>query len=106
MLNMNLQLVSDKFMEVLKEKPDTDHPSIHWVETMTTCPFCLDNMAARTSRQLAIRKSDMARVPNATVHPCPYCGGTEWATTDYMVDPDPPSLWKRFVGYWKGILSR
>ena len=66
---------------------------------MTTCPFCLDSMAARSARQLANRKANMADAPQVAVHPCPRCGGTEWATTDWMVEPDPPNLLRRFLDW-------
>ena len=57
---------------------------------MTTCPFCLDNMAARSERQLMVRRANIDSCPHVLLSTCPQCHGTEWATTDYMVDPDPP----------------
>jgi len=69
---------------------------------MTTCPFCLDHMAARSARQLANRKANMADAPHITVAPCPTCGGIEWATTDGMVEPDRPSRLRRF---WNWMLT-
>ena len=66
---------------------------------MTTCPFCLDTMAARSAAQLTNRKGNMADHPAISLSACPKCGGTEWATTDYMVEPDPPSLLRRFINW-------
>lgn len=57
---------------------------------MTTCPFCLDHMAARAVGQLEIRRNQIEHFPSVQISPCPQCHGVEWATTDYMVEPDPP----------------
>jgi hypothetical protein len=53
---------------------------------MTTCSFCLDKMAARSEYQLADRKVCMRTSPKIKLSKCPYCEGTEWATTNAMVE--------------------
>lgn len=59
---------------------------------MTLCTNCRP-WAATTRGQLINRVENMAESASFNVHPCPKCGGTEWAITDEMVtDQDTHSL--------------
>lgn len=65
---------------------------------MTICPECRP-WAATTHRQLLNRIENMANSPgDITVHPCPKCGGTEWAITDEMVEDELAHGWGKRSG--------
>jgi hypothetical protein len=62
---------------------------------MTTCPYCLMT-AARSHRQLQNRLRNIKKFSDVKVFECPKCGGTEWTTTEAMVEPEPrPKRWQR-----------
>jgi hypothetical protein len=62
---------------------------------MTTCPYCLAT-AARSHRQLQNRLRNIKKFSDMKVFECPKCGGTEWTTTEAMVEPEPqPKRWQR-----------
>ena len=62
---------------------------------MTTCPYCLTT-AARSHRQLQNRLRNIKKFSDLKVFECPKCGGTEWTTTEAMVEPEPqPKRWQR-----------
>ena len=44
-----------------------------------TCPTCA-SWTAKTWADHDHRMRNIRDVPNASVHPCPSCGGTDWAT--------------------------
>ncbi len=79
---------------------------------MTTCPFCLDNMASRSQRELTMRKAKISRFPQVKLSECPQCKGTEWATTTDMIEaevfygpptvPDGLKMW--IYGMWAFVL--
>lgn len=60
------------------------------------CPACRD-LCARTEAQLENRRLNISLMPKVHPYPCTSCGGTDWATTDAMVAPEPPSMWRRLV---------
>jgi len=73
---------------------------------MTLCPECRP-LAATTHRQLSNRIGNMVHNSDVTVHPCPKCGGTEWAISDDMIKEDE-SIETRGWGYvitWLSIVS-
>src|SRR5260370_39698384 len=59
---------------------------------MTTCPYCLMT-AARGHRQLQNRLRNIKKFSDVKVFECPKCGGTEWTTTEAMVEPEPRPKW-------------
>ena len=73
---------------------------------MTICRECKP-WAATTRRMLANRIANMIDGgQEVTIHRCPKCGGTEWATTDRYVASDGEA-WMRSWGYgiaWGAII--
>jgi hypothetical protein len=52
--------------------------------------------AARSHRQLQNRLRNIKKFSDVKVFECPKCGGTEWTTTEAMVEPEPrPKWWQR-----------
>jgi hypothetical protein len=59
---------------------------------MTTCPYCLMT-AVRSHRQLQNRLRNIKKFSDVKVFECPKCGGTEWTTTEAMVEPERRPKW-------------
>jgi hypothetical protein len=53
-----------------------------------TCSKCVP-LCATTEAILANRLKRMAETPSATVHPCPHCGGIDWATSREQIKAEP-----------------
>ncbi len=74
---------------------------------MPTCPHCLQT-APRSREKLEIRLRNIARHPEISIAPCPRCGGTDWATTEEMIEIKPPvssppqHKFKAFLERWFG----
>jgi hypothetical protein len=52
--------------------------------------------AARSHRQLQNRLRNIKKFSDVKAFECPKCGGTEWTTTEAMVEPEPrPKRWQR-----------
>jgi hypothetical protein len=52
--------------------------------------------AARSHRQLQNRLRNIKKFSDVRVFECPKCGGTEWTTTEAVVEPEPrPKRWQR-----------
>ena len=55
---------------------------------MTICPECKP-WAATTHRQFANRIGNMVHSgSDVKIHPCPNCGGIDWALTDMMIQQE------------------
>ena len=72
---------------------------------MTICPQCKP-WAATTHRQLINRVTNMTDNASVKVHPCPNCGGTEWAITDALiVDEESETRGWGYTITWLSVVS-
>lgn len=61
-----------------------------------TCPACAQ-WCATTEEQLATRLRNMGNGPEASPHPCPMCGDTDWISSRDMIREAPKrrTIWQR-----------
>lgn len=68
-----------------------------------TCPVCA-SWCATSDAMLKNRQKNMAGVPGATVHSCPQCGGTDWATSRDQIKPGTAEKpWWRRLPSWQQL---
>lgn len=52
-----------------------------------TCPTC-SAWCATSTKKLAIRLKNISDAPDIGPHPCPQCGGIDWAISTSMIEPE------------------
>lgn len=73
-----------------------------------TCPACMQ-WCATSEKQLSTRMKNITGAPEVQAHPCPACGGTDWATTREMIQEEAPRSrlpsWLKPTPMWSAMLS-
>ena len=62
------------------------------------CQNCTE-WCATTEAQLNFRRKNLICLPNAAPYPCPFCDGTEWATSDKMIKTAKRPAWRAYLDW-------